>query len=377
MACPATPTARVARIAPLTLAAALASPLVAQATPLDFGLVNVSSSQQSRLQLAVTASLAGAQLTSAPQFVPGGLNGPGSLSTLYNATSGNGSRLAANVTQQSIQFLDSGSAIARNAVGSFGTNLSIAPGLAGASGTAPASYGVSFSSPQNIAIPPIDLTPIGVPLTLNLGTLSSIDAKVALRNVVVDVTSASPIPLSPCSAVPSQSFDASALQVSLAGTADVLIGATARQASFLDYVTAGVALTALQAALASQGVNLSVVNNGFFQQSYTIGFGLSTPLPDLALPNLDASFGALAQVGSNLRLTVPVSFVVAAATPIDFLFSASYGLSGTLIGQVPFVVVEVPEPGTWALMGLGLLAVGWRARDLRRGRARPAATNPD
>jgi hypothetical protein len=177
--------------------------------------------------------------------------------------------------------------------------------------------------------------------------------------------------------VPSQSFDASALQVSLAGTADVLIGATARQASFLDYVTAGVALTALQAALASQGVNLSVVNNGFFQQSYTIGFGLSTPLPDLALPNLDASFGALAQVGSNLRLTVPVSFVVAAATPIDFLFSASYGLSGTLIGQVPFVVVEVPEPGTWALMGLGLLAVGWRARDLRRGRARPAATNPD
>ena len=106
MACPATPTARVARIAPLTLAAALASPVVAQATPLDFGLVNVSSSQQSRLQLAVTASLAGAQLTSAPQFVPGGLNGPGSLSTLYNATSGNGSRLAANVTQQSIQFLD-------------------------------------------------------------------------------------------------------------------------------------------------------------------------------------------------------------------------------------------------------------------------------
>lgn len=267
MACPATPTARVARIAPLTLAAALASPLAAQATPLDFGLVNVSSSQQSRLQLAVTASLAGAQLTSAPQFVPGGLNGPGSLSTLYNATSGNGSRLAADVTQQSIQFLDSGSAIARNAVGSFGTNLSIAPGLAGASGTAPASYGVSLSSPQNIAIPPIDLTPIGVPLTLNLGTLSSIDAKMALRNVVVDVTSASPIPLSPCSAVPSQSFDASALQVSLAGTADVLIGATARPASFLDYVTAGVALTSLQAALASQGVNLSVVNNGFFQQS--------------------------------------------------------------------------------------------------------------
>jgi hypothetical protein len=369
---PAPPALRAAvatRVAPLALAATLAWLPAAQATPLDFSLINVNTSLQSRLELTATANLAGGQLTSTPQFAPGGLNGAGSQSTLYNNT-GNGSLLAADVTQQSIRFLDSGGAIARNATGSFGNNLAIAPGLNGVSGTAPASYGVNFSSPQNIAIPPIDLTPIGVPLTLNLGTLSSIDAKVALRGVVVDVTSTAPIALSPYSALPNQSFDASALQVSLSGTADVLLGATARQDTLTDYFAAGLALAALQATLADQGVNLTIVNNGLVQRSYTIGFGLSTPLPEAALANLDASFGTLAQVGSNLRLTVPVSFAVAPVTPIDFLFTAEYGLSGTLIGQVPFVVVEVPEPGTWALMGLGVLALAWRGR---RTGVRPAA----
>lgn len=353
-----TPTATgAARLSRWTAAAAVAWLPLAQATPLDFSLINVNTSQQSRLELTATANLAGGQLTSTPQFAPGGLNGAGSQSTLFNAVSGNGSRLSTDVTQQSIRFTDDGGAIARNATGSLGNNLAIAPGLEGASGTAPANYGVNFSSPQNIAIPPIDLEPIGIPLVLNLGTLSSIDAKVALRGVVVDVTSSAPIALSPYSAVPNQTFDASALQVSLTGTADVLLGATARQANFLDYLAAGVALSALQSTLASQGVTLTIVNNGFTQLSYTIGFGLSTPLPEAPLANLDASLGTLAQVGSNLRLTVPVSFEVTPATPIDFLFSASYGLQGTLIGQVPFVVVEVPEPGTWLMFGAGLLAL--------------------
>lgn len=356
MPLPAPRTAAAVRLAPVLLATALAWLPAAQATPLDFSLINVNSSLQSRLELTATASLAGGQLTTTPQFAPGGLNGAGSQSTLYNDT-GNGSRLAADVTQQSISFLDSGGAIARNATGSFGNNLAVSPGVGGVSGTAPASYGVNFSSPQNIVIPPIDLEPFGIPLVLNLGTLSSIDAKVALRGVVADVTSTAPIALSPYSAVPNQTFDASALQISLSGTADVLLGTTARQASFLDYLAAGVALSALQSALASQGVNLTIVNNGFTQLSYTIGFGLSTALPELPLANLDASFGTLAQVGANLRLTVPVSFEVAPATPIDFLFSASYGLQGTLIGQVPFVVVEVPEPGTWLMFGAGLLAL--------------------
>jgi opacity protein-like surface antigen len=352
-------------LAPLALAAACVAGPAAHATPLDFSLINVSTSLQSRVELNATANLAGVPLVAAPQFAPGGLNGAGSQSTLYNNT-GNGSQLNTVVTQQSIGFLDTGGAIARNATGSFGNNLAISPGLGGVSGTAPANYGVNFSSPQSIAIPPIDLTPFGVPLTLNLGTLSSIDARVALRGVVLDVVSAAPLPLSAYSATPDQSFDASWLQVGISGTADVLLGATARQASFADYLAAGVALTALQASLADQGVSLTIVNNGFSQLSYTIGIGLSTALPDSLSAN-SASFGTLAQVGGNLRLTVPIGFDVLPSTPVDFLFSAQYGFSGTLVGQVPFVVVEVPEPGTWALWLAGLAGLGAWRRARRRG----------
>jgi len=350
----------------LAAAALLACNAAAVATPLDFTLLNVNAGLQSRLALTATATLAGTPLVANPQFAPGGVNGAGSQSTLYNDT-GNGSRLAADVTQQSIHLLDSQGAIARNAVGSFGTNLGIGPGVGGVSGTAPANYGVVFSSAQNIAIPPIDLTPFGVPLTLNLGTLSSIDARVALRGVVVDVLSSAPIPLSAYSPVPNQSFDAALLQIGISGTADLLLGATARQATLGDYFAAGLALTGLQTALAGQGVALTIVNNGFMQRSYTIGFGQSTELPAPLASNNDASFGTLAQVGGNLRLSVPVNFDLLTSTPLDFLFSAQYGLSGTLVGQVPFAVVEVPEPGTWLLWMAGLALLGGTARRARAG----------
>ena len=346
---------------PTTLrAAALAACVLAgcglaKATPLDFTLANINASTQSRLNLAATAQLAGAALVSGPQVAPGGTNGLGSLSTLYNDI-GNGSRLAADVTQQSISLQDTGGAIARNAAGSLGNNLAIAPGVGGASGTAPASYGVKFTAAQNIPVPPIDLTPFGVTGTLNLGTLTSVDTKVALRGVVVDVVSA-PIALSPYGFNP-QTFDAALLQVGISGTADVLFGATARQDTATDYIAAGLALAALQSALAPQGVNLTVVNNGFIARSYTIGFALSTPLPENLVANEDASLARLEQSGSNLRLTVPVNFTFAPSTAANVLFTAQYGLSGTLIGQVPFTVVEVPEPGALWLGLLGLAVIG-------------------
>ena len=71
--------------------------------------------------------------------------------------------------------------------------------------------------------------------------------------------------------------------------------------------------------------------------------------------------GTVETVGCNLRLTVPPAFDVAPATGLGFLVSAQYRFSGTFGGQVPFVVVEVAKPGAWALMGLGLIGVGWAA----------------
>jgi hypothetical protein len=340
------------------LALLLSAASIANATPLTFTVFNPSGSNQSRLDLVASANLAGGQLTSNPQLAAGGLNGLGSMSTLYNDT-GNGSTLAANLTQNSIAFNNTGGAIARNATGLLGNNLAIGPGVGGVSGTAAADYGVVFSNPQNVVIPPIDLTPFGVATTLNLGTLTSIDAKVALRDIVVDVVSGS-VSLTP------GGLDASQLQIGITGTADILLGATVKQANIIDYLATGVALAALQPVLSGQGVNLTVVNNGFSQLSYTIGFGLSTALPTTLATNDDASLGTLEHIGSNLRVTVPVKFDVVPVTPVDMLFSASYGLSGKLIAQTPFVAVEVPEPSSIVLGLLGTASLGLVALRRRR-----------
>jgi len=54
-----------------------------------------------------------------------------------------------------------------------------------------------------------------------------------------------------------------------------------------------------------------------------------------------------------------LAFHVAPGTQLHILFTASNSLDGTLVEQVPLVVVEVLVlvPGTWALMSLGVLAV--------------------
>ena len=344
------------------LLAGLLANTAAFATALDFTLFNATAASQSRLNLQATGSFAGAPLTAAPQLVPGGFNGSGSASTLYNDT-GSGSRLATDVTQQSLRFVDSSGAIARNATGTLGNALAIGPTAGGASGSAAANYGLVFSSPQNVAIPPIDLTPLGVALTLNLGTLTSFDAKIALRGLTVQPSSEA-LALSAFGGP--QSFSASALKFELGGTADLLIGATAKQASFVDYLAAGLALTALQSALAGQGAALTIQNNGFVALSYTIGLGLSTAVPDSLWGNASLIDGSLAQVGSTLRLTLPMDFEFAIPTAADFLFSAQYRLSGQLLGQTPFIAVEVPEAPIWAMSLFGGLVLAWASRRRQR-----------
>ena len=346
-------------IACAVVAAALAlAPGLASATPLDFTLVNVTGGTASRLAVSSAAQIGGTLITATAQLPAGGLNGAGSLITLWNDT-GNGSRLATDLTQQSLTFLDTQGAVARNAVGSLGNALAIAPGPAAVGSTGPANYGLRYSVPQSIVLPPIDLTPFGLPGTLNLGTLTSFDTRVALRGLQLDLLGS--VPLLGAYGAP-QSFAASGLQVALAGSADLLLGGTVQQASLADYLAAGLALNALQGVLAQQGAVPTVQNNGFISRSYTIGLAQSTALPVVLADNALAGAGTVQQVGANLRLTVPLAFQVAPSTPLDFLFSATYSFDGALVGQVPFVVVEVPEPGTWALMALGLLGVAVAAR---------------
>lgn len=368
------------RIFGISLAAALAVTTVvaagstATATPLTFTLINVNSSNQSRLDLDAAAQLAGGQLTSTAQFPAGtGLNGQGSLSTLYNDT-GNGSQLLTNVTQQSITFPGGSTAIARNAVGLLSQNLNLQPNVGGASGSAPGNYGVNLSAPQNIAIPPIDLgllDPSLAGVMLELGTLTSIDAKFALRDLVIDVESGS-VPLSPFSTYP-QTFDASQLDIGISGNADILLGVTVTQNGLVNYGAVGIALAALEPVLEGQGIDVTVTNNGYSfgtgTGSYTVGFGMGTALPATMATNDDATPGTLEHIGGNLRLTVPVQFDVTPETlpaPLDMLLTAQLGLSGQLIGQTPFVAVDVPEPASVVMAATGALAIGILAVRRRR-----------
>jgi hypothetical protein len=308
-----------------------------------------------------SAKLAGGELTSAAQLPAGGLNGQGSLTTLYNDTAATDSMLRANVTQQGILFPGNSTAVALNTRGLF-SDLALRPNVGGTAGTAPGNYGVKFTSPQDVVIPPIDITALNIPglTTLNLGTLRAIDLNIAMRNTVIDIDSGY-IPLLPNGTYP-QTFNSTPLNISISGTTDMLLSAFLVPPSAGDFLATGAALIALQQALAGQGIAITVQAVLFPTAGYNVGFGFSTPLNATSVVNDDASQGTLEHISSNLRMTVPIKFEVVPTTlpaPLDTLLTAQLGLSGKLIGQTPFVTVNVPEPSSVVLgaLGLGSLAV--------------------
>jgi hypothetical protein len=358
-------------LAAATLAATISS---SQAAPLNFTVVNPSATNQSRLDLTAKVQLSGTPIDDAqilPQVAPIALITLGSMTTLYNDTATNDSKILANLTQQSIYFGGGSTAVASNGTSTILGPLQIAPGVGGVSGTAPASYGFFATVPQNILLPQIDLNPLGINLMLNLGTLTAIDLKVALRDVVIDVQGPAGLPLAPVGTPPpTQFFDSTQLDIGISGTSDMLLGATVQAANIIDYGALEVALIALNTALSPQGISITYTSQ-LLQLKHTIGIGFSTPLPTTFAANDDASQGMLEHIGANYRLTIPVKFDVVPETlpaPLDTLLTAQLGLSGKLIGQTPFVNVEVPEPSTVVLAVVGVAAlapVGLRARRRR------------
>ena len=330
----------------------------APAVPVTFTNINVSNSNQSRINLVATAAFNGVPLTSAPQYAPGGLNGNGSESTLYHQTATNTpSNMATDLSLFSVEFPGGGTAMAANTTGLLNNNLAIAPGVGGASGTAPADYGTIFTSPQDIAVPPIDVSGLGIPglTTLNLGTLTGINLNVALRNIVLDLHSGS-LPLSGGGSYPAQ-FDSTQVGVTLSGTSDMSLTATLKQDNLNNWLTTGAALLALQQGLAGQGITITTTGS-IFNLTYQVGIGFSSPLPAADFLNTDASQGKLEHVGANLRLTLPVKFDVDATTlpaPLDTLITAHFTMSGQLIGQAPFQAL--PEPSSIGLLLCGLASV--------------------
>ena len=180
----------------LTLALGLAVAIAGDGSATTLTLQPNASS----LTLVADVSIFGQALASSAQCT-------GCLTTKYDGT-----LQATNLGLASVRYDGGGAADARQQVGLFSIPRQMAPGVGGAAGTAPADYGVTFSAPVGAPIPPIDIPNLG---TLNLGTLQSVDVKLAARDLVLDVTSTSFIP------VTSGTYDATQTTVLLSGNLDV------------------------------------------------------------------------------------------------------------------------------------------------------------
>ena len=316
------------------------------------GVITYAVKNTSQVNLTVTGSLLGGQVTATEQQA--------NAVTRYSGTVA----LGANPT--GLNFAGGGAATAINPAGLFNIPLQYSPNVSGASGTAPANYGVNLLAPVTYVIPPINIPqsvidgltpPLNslIPTTLNLGTLSAVVAKTAVRELALDFTAPGFVD------VTGSTFDANAVSVSIThGYLDINLSARLTEPNIINRIT----LQALLGAVASSqpALGLTVTAPSAFGNDLDIGLGLRLDLTNaVAMANIATLDGTVTNLGTHSlsTLTLPVEFD--ATSTLD---SALGGLSGVLGGlldlQLNFkgtviATATVPEASTFVMTGLILV----------------------
>jgi hypothetical protein len=263
-----------------------------------------------------------------------------------------GGTIQTNLTQQWLGLPGGSAAAAATTKGSLNQNLALTPNVGGTTGTGPGNYGVRLFAPVDYDLPPIPIQGVEI----DLGKLSGVNLNVALRDVVLDVTAGNTT-LNPYVTQP-QTFDASGLDFSVTGNADVSLTAALKQDNILSYF---VNLAALQALASSQPTLGLTISGSLATTTINIGLATTLAIPATAIPNAGAGDGSLQHIGSNYRLTVPVNInLTDVAGDLSGILDLQLGFNGQLVAQAPYQAVSVPEPsslvlGAFAASGLALV----------------------
>jgi hypothetical protein len=265
--------------------------------------------------------------------------------------------IVAGHASNSVDFVGNSNAEAdnlREQVFIFSLERNVSPGVGGNGPASPANYGIETMIPTEIALPDI---PLG-DLTLSLGTLMSVDIDIAIRDLVLDLTSAGPLAINPGD----DTFDATQVDVSIAqGFADIGGSLVFQQEDFSSWLAATFALNAL--AIASPELGITVTQNlGNFTNS--VGLGTRVDISGATiLANMTALDGTAVGFDSAglATLTVPLDFEITPDLGIDpSILDLDLKFSGQLVAEA-----LVPEPSTLVLSVMGAMFLAgtfWRRR---------------
>jgi hypothetical protein len=293
------------------------------------------TSSQSELDLIATGNSLGGELVVTEQNANARTRYQGTIGANFHSGFGANSR---------ISFPNTGSANAINPTGLFNLPLQYNPNIGGGAGSAPANYGVNLVAPTNIVLPPLDIPDFG---TIDLGTISQVTFRLALRDLQLGVSSSSRLPIDPIS----RQFDASLLAINVnQGFADVNGSLRLSQSSFTNFLAVGAALLALQASVPDLGLT---IQTNFLSLSYDVGFGTRLDLAGTSVANQAETFGTVTynELTEFSQLTIPV---LADFGTLDFLLgTVNLKFQGQLRGSATIPnIFHVPEPSSLALVGL-------------------------